>query len=64
MNMSGLIVREEANQVYDVYLPGCQIQCIARIYLGNDHAYMMDSRIMEIICKALGKKWLPNNRKD
>lgn len=62
MKMYGLYVQEIMKQVYDIYLPGCQVQCIARIYLGNDRAYMMDSRILEIICKALAKKWIPNNK--
>lgn len=62
MKMYGLEVYEIMRQVYDIYLPGCQKQCIARIYLGNDGAYMFDSRILEIICKALAKKWIPNNK--
>lgn len=64
MEMYGLYVKEVASQVYDIYIPGCQVQCVARIYLGNDRAYIMDSRILEIICKALAKKWLPNNKKN
>lgn len=43
MEMYGLYVKEVASQVYDIYIPGCQVQCVARIYLGNDRAYMMDS---------------------
>lgn len=62
MKMYGLEVYEIMRQVYDIYLPGCQKQCIARICLGNDGAYMFDSRILEIIYKALAKKWLQNNK--
>lgn len=54
MDFSGMVVQQNG-QLYSVYTPNGAL--VSQVFCGYDQQYLLDAKVMQLVCRILAKRW-------